>query len=39
MDTTVGLEELVAPLGLDLVSLVREQRRVAITSSPNARGA
>ncbi len=39
MDTTVGLEELVVPLGLDLVFLVREERRVAITGGPNARGA
>ena len=39
MDTTVGLEELVVPLGLDLVFLVQEERRVAITDGPNARGA
>jgi hypothetical protein len=39
MDTTVGLEELVVPLGLDLVFLVREGRRVAITGGPNAPGA
>lgn len=39
MDTTVGLEELVVPLGLDLVFLVREPRRAAITGGPNARGA
>lgn len=39
MDTTVGLEELVVPLGLDLVFLVREGRRVAITGGLNARGA
>lgn len=39
MDTTVGLGEVVAPLGPDLVCLVREGRRVAITSGLNARGA
>lgn len=38
MDTTVGLEELAIPLGLGLVFLVREGRRVAITGGPNARG-
>lgn len=39
MDTTVGLEELVVRVDLDLVLLVREGRRVAITVDPNARGA
>jgi hypothetical protein len=39
MDTTVGLEELVVPLGLDLVFLVRKGRRVVIIGGPNARGA
>lgn len=39
MDTTVDLEELVVPPGLDLVFLVREGRRVAIIGGPNARDA
>lgn len=39
MDTTAGLEELVAPLGLDLVFLVQKGRHVAIIGAPNARGA
>ncbi|KAH8778951.1 hypothetical protein BGZ57DRAFT_761172 [Hyaloscypha finlandica] len=38
MDTTVGLEELAIPLGLGLVFLVQEGRRVAITGGPNAPG-
>jgi hypothetical protein len=36
MDTTVGLEKLVEPLGLDLVFVVREGKRVATTGGPNA---
>jgi hypothetical protein len=36
MDTIAGLEELVVPLGLELVLLVREGRRVAITGDLNA---
>jgi hypothetical protein len=39
MDTIVGLEELKKFLGLDLVFIVQERRRVAIRSGPNARGA
>lgn len=38
MDTTVDLEKLVVTLGLDLVFLVREGRRAAITGGPNAQG-
>jgi hypothetical protein len=38
MDTTVGLEELAAPLDLVLVFLVLEQRSVVITDGLNARG-
>ncbi|KAF7592438.1 hypothetical protein BBP40_000286 [Aspergillus hancockii] len=37
-DTTAGLEGLVLPLGLDLVSPVRERRRAVILGGPNARG-
>src|SRR4051812_42401389 len=39
MDTTVGLGELVVPVGPDLAIPVREERCVAITSDPNAQGA
>jgi hypothetical protein len=39
MNTIVGLEELVVSLDLELVFLVREGRRVAITGDLNARGA
>jgi hypothetical protein len=39
MATTVGLEELVVPLDLDLVFLVREERLVAIIGGQNARDA
>jgi hypothetical protein len=39
MDTTVGLEGLVVPLGLDLVFLVQKGRRVVIIGGSNARGA
>lgn len=37
MATTVGLEELVLPLGLDLVSPVPEGRHVAIIDNLNVR--
>jgi hypothetical protein len=39
MNTIVGLEELVVSLGLELVFVVREGKRVAITGNLNARGA
>jgi hypothetical protein len=39
MDTTVGLEELLVPLGLDLAFLVREGRHAAITGGLNVRDA
>lgn len=39
MDTIVALEELVVPLGLDLVFPVREGRHVVITGGPTAQGA
>ena len=39
MNTIVDLEELVISLGLELVFLVQEGRRVVITGSPNAPGA
>jgi hypothetical protein len=38
MGTIVGLEELKKFLDLDLVFIAQERRRVAIRSSPNARG-
>lgn len=40
MDTTVGQEELVVPVpvALDLVSLVPDVKRVAITGGPNVPG-
>jgi hypothetical protein len=39
MDTIVGLVEVVASLGLDLVFRVQEEKRVAITSGQNVRDA
>ncbi len=39
MNIIVDLEELIISLGLDLVFLVQEGRRVVITGSPNAPGA
>lgn len=39
MDTTVGLEEVVVLLDLDLVFLVPEGRCVVIIGGHNARGA
>jgi len=39
MDITVGPEELVVPLGLGLVSLVPEEKRVAIIDGLDVRGA
>jgi hypothetical protein len=38
MDTTVGLGELAVPSGPELVSLALEERWVATTGGPNARG-
>jgi hypothetical protein len=39
MDTTVGLDDLVVQLDLDLVFLAQRGRRAAITSGPDVQGA